>query len=136
MINIESKKAQLEEYFRKQKNILAVWIIGSYGTEYQREDSDMDIALLFDKKVSLMEEMQISADLSSILKFENIDTIDLKKAPVTLQFKTIKEGRVLYEAQANKVSDYIEEVLNRYRDEKYYYAMFIKDYKDSFKKGE
>lgn len=46
MINIESKKAQLEEYFRKQKNILAVWIIGSYGTEYQREDSDMDIALL------------------------------------------------------------------------------------------
>lgn len=78
--------------------------------------------------------MQISADLSSILKFENIDTIDLKKAPVTLQFKTIKEGRVLYEAQANKVSDYIEEVLNRYRDEKYYYAMFIKDYKDSFKK--
>lgn len=136
MITIEDKKEQFEEYFRKRGNILAVWIIGSYGTEYQREDSDIDIALLFDKEISLMEEMQISADISTILKYDSIDTIDLKKAPVMLQFKTIKEGRSLFEADVNKVSDYIEEVLNKYRDERYYYAVFIKDYKESFKKGD
>ncbi|ELP59515.1 hypothetical protein F502_09538 [Clostridium pasteurianum DSM 525 = ATCC 6013] len=31
-----------------------------------------------------------------MLNIENIDTINLRKAPITLQFKTIKEGRNLY----------------------------------------
>lgn len=132
MINIENKTENLKEYFQLTTNILAVWIIGSYGTEYQRKDSDIDFAILLEKDISLMDEMKISCDISDIIDFEDVDIVNLRKAPITLQFKTLKEGRALYEKDFVKVSDYMEYVFNRYRDEKYYIESFRKDYYDSF----
>ena len=132
MINIEDKITALIKYFKTNEDILAVWLIGSYGTEYQREESDIDFSILFSKDVSIIEEMKISCNISDIIGYENVDTVDLKKAPITLQFKTIKEGRSLYEADFIKTSDYIEYVINRFREEKYYIESFRKDYYDSY----
>lgn len=132
MINIEDKIIRLIKYFETNEDILAVWLIGSYGTEYQREESDIDFSILFNKDVSIIEEMKISCNISDIIGYENVDTVDLKKAPITLQFKTIKEGRSLYEADFIKTSDYIEYVINRFREEKYYIESFRKDYYDSY----
>ncbi|AYD39643.1 nucleotidyltransferase domain-containing protein [Clostridium fermenticellae] len=128
MLNIEN----LKKYFSEQPNILGVWIIGSYGTEYQREDSDIDFAILYDKDINDLEEMKFACDITEILKIENIDTINLKKAPITLQFKTIKEGRNLYEADYIKICDYVEYIINNYEDKKYYLDQFDKDYFASF----
>ncbi|EQB86320.1 hypothetical protein M918_15390 [Clostridium sp. BL8] len=114
------------------KKIVGVWIIGSYGTEYQREDSDIDFAILFQNDLSLMEEMDVACKISDAIAYENVDIINLKKAPILLQFKTIKEGRTLYERDYIKVSDYIEYVLNRYREEKHRIEAFRKDFYDSF----
>jgi len=133
MINVENKINELKKYFEDKSIILAVWIIGSYGTEYQREDSDIDFALLFDEDISLMDEMAISCEISDIIGFENVDTIDLRKSPITLQFKTLNEGREFYERDFIKVSNYMEYVFNRHRDEKYYLESFRKDYYDGFK---
>lgn len=133
MLSIENKIRELCKYFESEPNISAVWIVGSYGTEYQREDSDIDFAILFDKDVPIMEEMQVSTDISLILNFEDVDTIDLLKAPITLQFKTIKEDRSIYEADKIKVADFIEYVIRRYPDEKYYYDRFLQDFKESYK---
>jgi predicted nucleotidyltransferase len=132
MINIEDKIITLIKYFETNDDILAVWLIGSYGTEYQREESDIDFSILFNKDVSIIKEMKISCNISDIIGYENVDTIDLKKAPITLQFKTIKEGKSLYEADFMKTSDYIEYVINRYREEKYYIESFRKDYYESY----
>lgn len=128
MLNIEKDIENLKEYFHSQPNILGVWIVGSYGTEYQREDSDIDFAILYDKDINDLEEMKYACDITEILKIENVDTINLKKAPITLQFKTIKEGRTLYEADYIKICDYIEYVINIYGDKKYYLDQFEKDY--------
>lgn len=102
--------------------------IGSYGTEMQREDSDIDIdiALLFDQPIGIMEEMRIACELSEIVQFDNVDTINLLNAPITLKFKVIDEGRTIYEQDYYKVCDFMEETFNRYRDEKYYLDRFMK----------
>lgn len=55
MINIDAKLEALKKYFKSNNNIVAAWFIGSYGTEMQREDSD--IALLFNQSIGIMEEM-------------------------------------------------------------------------------
>ncbi|MDF2505477.1 nucleotidyltransferase domain-containing protein [Clostridium sp.] len=52
MLNVENKIESLKKYFSEQPNILGVWIIGSYGTEYQREDSDIDFSILYGKYIS------------------------------------------------------------------------------------
>ncbi|WP_252244892.1 nucleotidyltransferase domain-containing protein, partial [Clostridium sp. VAP33] len=110
MINIDNKINDLKNYFKSNDNIVAAWFTGSYGTEYQREDSDIDIALLFEKSIGIMEEMDIACRISEILDFDNIDTINLLSAPITLKFKVIDEGRSIYEKDYYKVCDFMEEV--------------------------
>lgn len=105
-----------------------MWIVGSYGTEYQREDSDIDFAILFDRDIDDLEETKFACDIIEVLNIENIDTINLRKAPITLQFKAIKDGRNLYEADYIKVCDYIEYVIGNYGDKKYYLDKFERDY--------
>ncbi|MBK1809532.1 nucleotidyltransferase domain-containing protein [Clostridium sp. YIM B02505] len=133
MINIDAKLDALKDYFKNNENILAAWFIGSYGTEKQTEDSDIDIALLFDKQIGIMDEMDISSRISEIVEFDNIDTINLLSAPITLQFKVIDEGRSLYEKDYYKVCDFMEQTFNRYRDEKYYLDRFMKDFYESYR---
>ncbi|WP_252244132.1 nucleotidyltransferase domain-containing protein [Clostridium sp. ZBS14] len=132
MINIDNKINDLKNYFKSNENIVAAWFTGSYGTEYQREDSDIDITLLFEKSIGIMEEMDIACRISEILDFDNIDTINLLSAPITLKFKVIDEGRSIYEKDYYKVCDFMEEVFNKYRDEKYYLDRFMKDFYESY----
>ncbi|NFT06260.1 nucleotidyltransferase domain-containing protein [Clostridium botulinum] len=132
MINIDNKINDLKNYFKSNDNIVAAWFTGSYGTEYQREDSDIDIALLFEKSIGIMEEMDIACRISEILDFDNVDTINLLSAPITLKFKVIDEGRSIYEKDYYKVCDFMEEVFNKYRDEKYYLDRFMKDFYESY----
>lgn len=132
MIKIEDHIDKLKKYFQENNNIIAVWIIGSYGTENQHTDSDIDFAFLFDTNINVMEEMSIVCDISDILSFENIDIINLLNAPITLQSKVINEGRNLYEQDYIKVSDYMETVFNRCRDEIYYLNNFMDDFYKSF----
>lgn len=132
MVNIDAKLDELKKYFKSNNNIIAAWFIGSYGTEMQREDSDIDIALLFCQPIGIMEEMRIACEISEIVQFENIDTINILNAPITLQFKVIDEGRNIYEKDYYKVCDFMEEVFNRYRDEKYYLDRFMKDFYESY----
>ena len=128
MLNIENKIEDLKRYFSKQPDILWVWIVGSYGTKYQREDSDIDFAILFDRDIDDLEELKFACDITEILNIENIDTINLRKAPITLQFKAIKDGRNLYEADYIKICDYIEYVIDNYVDRKYYLDKFERHY--------
>jgi predicted nucleotidyltransferase len=127
------KLEEMNEYFAGLENIIGVWIIGSYGTDNQRKESDLDIAILFDKEVTLYDEMKLSAVISSIIAFEAVDIINLKKAPITLQFKTISEGRQIYESDYFKVCDYIEFVNSQYHDARFYIEKYNRDYILSFK---
>lgn len=132
MVNIDAKLDDLKIYFRSNRNIVAAWFIGSYGTELQTENSDIDIALLFKQPIGVMEEMDVLGRISEIVEFDNIDTINLLSAPITLQFKVIDEGRPIYEQDYYKVCDFMEEVFNRYRDEKYYLDRFMHDFYESY----
>ncbi len=132
MVNIDAKLDNLKKYFKSNRNIIAAWFIGSYGTEMQTENSDIDIALLFNKPVGIMEEMGVSCEISEIVEVDNIDTINLLSAPITLQFKVIDEGRTIYEQDYYKVCDFMEEIFNRYRDEKYYLDRFMHDFYESY----
>lgn len=128
MINIEDKLSHLIEYFKAVDKIDAVYIIGSYGTEFQSEDSDIDFAVLFNKNIDFFEEMEIAAKISEIIRFDNIDLINLTKASITLQKKAVNEGREIYVKDFYKLCDYIEYIYKRYDDEIYFIDNFYKDY--------
>ncbi|MCX7903414.1 MAG: nucleotidyltransferase domain-containing protein [Caloramator sp.] len=93
----------------------------------------MDFAVLFDGNIDFIEETKIVCKITEILNFDNVDIVNLNKAPVTLQVKAINEGREIYVADFIKLSDFIELVYKKYRDAKYFIDSFNRDFFSSFK---
>lgn len=127
-----AEEEKLIGFFKTMKPaVIMASLIGSYGTDYQRSDSDIDFAILFEKKIGLFEEMKVLKELSEILSYEDVDLVNLNNAPITLQFRAI-EGEILYEKDFRQVSDYMEKVFRIYGD----YAPVLKNIDREMLKGE
>ncbi len=120
---------KLEGFFRKEKNILTVYLFGSYGTEEQTELSDIDIAILFADTVSMLEELGIAAEIEFILKQGQIDLLNLNKASVILQHRVISTGEKIFERDSLTTADFIENTLKFYFD----YGLVYKKFRDDFR---
>jgi uncharacterized protein len=61
--------------------------------------------------MDLWSEISVESKITEITRVENIDLVNLSKAPITMKFKTIKHGRLIYEADYIKVCDFEEETI-------------------------
>jgi len=84
------------------KNILVhafshhlIYIFGSTIKNRDRGESDIDIAILTDRKVDEYELFILSQKLADILKKE-VDLIDLSKASTVFKIQIIKTGKLIY----------------------------------------
>lgn len=106
MRNISDEvKKMIVEIFPKD-NTLAVIIFGSYGTDKQRLESDIDIAWIPRNKVQITELTIKSQELSNVLDMD----VDLKivtdNYTVALK-KSILEGDIIYKSRDFR--DYLNE---------------------------
>ena len=117
---VGERKEEIKEYFAGEEDIMAAYLFGSHGTEYETPLSDIDFAVLYrgGEESGLMRDMQVMAGLSSIMKKEDIDLVNLNKAPILLQHEIISSGELLYERDRETVSDFIYHVLTFAYDEK------------------
>lgn len=103
---------QVIEFFKGKPQIAAVYLFGSYGTEFQHPHSDIDIGVIFSAPPTFREELAMDAELTLGVKTDReIDFVNLNKAPVPLQFRALREGLLLYEGNYVEHSDFIEQVL-------------------------
>lgn len=72
-----------------------IYIFGSTVKGRGREESDIDIAILRDKKIDEYELFILSQKLADILKSE-VDLIDLSKASTVFRIQIIKTGKLIY----------------------------------------
>ncbi|MCL4514046.1 MAG: nucleotidyltransferase domain-containing protein [Firmicutes bacterium] len=114
----DERMAKLKTFFANQPDILAVYLFGSYGTEFQTPDSDVDFAVLFSPgaKIDLMAEMSLLGRMSMILGEDRLDLVNLNIVPLRLQYKVISTGRLIYEQDYIQTCDFVEEVFLRYQD--------------------
>lgn len=117
----------LKDFFGAYPEVVAVYLFGSYGTEYEHPESDLDLGVVFRGRMKLQYELQVEADLSSILKSDRIDLVNLNCAPVALQFRVLSEGILIYEGDYILNSNFIEHVLREYRDYSFHYARFAEE---------
>lgn len=130
MLNVDNKLPDLVSFFKARDYIVAVWTVGSYGTKYQTENSDIDLAILFSKEISFFDELDLEVQICDILQTDRVDIINLNKAPLTLQFKAISEGREVIKKDPIKVADFEEVVLDLYQDHEYFYRTFYKELRE------
>lgn len=114
---LEDKINDLKSYFNNHKDIATVYLFGSYGTElYKPERSDLDLAILYNKDLTLKEELLIDAEISSILKSDQIDVVNLNKARVDISYQVLVSGTILYERNNISTADFVEITLKYYFD--------------------
>lgn len=129
----ESVTKAWTDFFTNRGEVAAVYLFGSYGTEYQHPNSDIDLGVVFSRALTFAEELALDAELALFLSSDKVDLVNLNRVPVALQFKVLSEGMLIHEGDYFAHSDFIEKVLKSYYDYKISYARFSEDYEQALR---
>ena len=125
-IHIKNRE-KLIRFFAEEDTVLTVFVFGSHGTEYERKKSDIDLAILFTDKQSLLNELYLAAEIERIIKKE-VDLLPLNKTNILMKYKVLKNGEKIYERDEIKTADFLEITLKQYFD----FGVKLKQFKRDF----
>ena len=82
----------------KKYEIVFLFLFGSKakGEKYTHKYSDIDLAYLSKRDLSLKEESQMLLELSKFFRSSNLDLVDVKKAPPLLLKNIFENHKVIY----------------------------------------
>jgi len=117
------KRSQIEQsikaYFRPQRDVVAVYLFGSFANAEQRPDSDVDIAVLChpDKTREEYFELELTyfVGLSRAVA-KNLDIVILNCSGELLCYEVFRTGRVLFERDRDRRVSFQSQMLCRYFD--------------------
>jgi len=119
----KAKMNQLKEYFSK-KPVDAVYLFGSQANEKATDLSDVDIGVLFKEKISSGKrfdlKLEMTSDLTGILKKERVDVVDLQKAPVAMRFSAVFPKKEIYIRNNKRRIVFEADTFSRYFDKAYF----------------
>ncbi len=93
----------------------AVYRYGSFGGEYERPDSDLDLAVLGSTKLDVATRMRLTALLEAKTG-RMVDLNDMRALPVTLRVQIVTQGRRLFAAHRATAEAYDSRVLSEYAE--------------------
>lgn len=106
-----------------------LYLFGSQARGQVKPLSDFDFAIKFDKKIvknTFKAKLKLMSELSNILKFENVEVVDIEQANPILAFNIIKDGLVIYDrVKKERVMDRVK-IMQVYYDRLYYYNRHFK----------
>jgi predicted nucleotidyltransferase len=107
-------------------NVQAAWLYGSVGRGEATQNSDVDVAVLFDA-ATVSDAWQLSKDASllSARWGKPVDLINMRTAPCVLQKEIIQAKRRLFATDVQKTDIYELFALSQYRD---YQERFAPDF--------
>lgn len=120
-----------------RSDIAAVYLFGSYGTEFQTKYSDIDLGVIFLPEVNadLRTELELEVALSLVLETDQIDVVNLNRSPIQLRYRAIAEGRLIYQADYTATSNFLEETYKYYLDYAYHLKKFHRERSKALKEA-
>ena len=94
-----SKQKDLIERIAAQYFLELLLLFGSRASGRNYQGSDFDVAYLGSKNLDLEEETKLIFNLAPIFKSENIDLVNLKKAPPLLFYAIFNNCQIIYEKE-------------------------------------
>ncbi len=127
----------VQDYLSRQDDIVALYLFGSFGTEFQNNFSDLDLGVIYypGKLPDLKRELSIEADLALLLGIERIDLVNLNRAPTQLRFKAVAKGILLFEADANTLAGFLEDTYRKYGDYQVDLETYYREYRKALCEG-
>lgn len=113
---LEDKLAQRVGRISRLNYVTAIFLFGSQIHGKARKDSDIDLVVIIHKptREKELEVIGLGDDL--------FDISLLNKLPITIQFRVIKEGRLLFERDKKAVHEARVRIFRTYLD----YSVFLK----------
>ena len=103
-----------------EQQISAVILFGSLATNKETPLSDVDLAVLYPKSLSLAEldrlHSQVIGIITDLLQSDDIDVINLNTAPLSMQYGAIKQSKILLLNNRDEYIDYWEQTVKYYLD--------------------
>ena len=126
---MEITAIKLDKNILQDQKIGLVLVFGSKITGFSHSKSDIDIGIVFFDKIRKKEKpVEVYGILHEefIKKFKtnNIDIVYLEEAPLSLQYKAVRDGVVLYENSPVFFANYKENILKKYFDFKFFEDIF------------
>ncbi len=91
--------SQLSTVIKKIKDnypqVQAIYLFGSFGTEYETRESDVDIALLLPQKGDAVSLWELAQEIAIELN-RDIDLIDLRSASTVFQYQILMTGKRIF----------------------------------------
>lgn len=100
----------IRDFASSRERIVAVYLFGSLATARERQDSDMDLAIMVRGALSTVDRVDMETELSNLVH-RDVDLVVFHQASSLLQHQVLKYGRLIHEAdRAERVR---QEVLAR-----------------------
>ena len=94
-----AREKELVEKIAKRYGLTVLILFGSHALGSAHKKSDFDIAYISARSLTLHEESELILDLSSVVKSEHIDLLNLRTSPPLLFYAALKDGKPLYEKE-------------------------------------
>jgi predicted nucleotidyltransferase len=97
----------------EEEGLKLVLLFGSAASGKLHARSDIDVAFLFDKPVDIL---GLTNRVIRLLRTDNVDVIDLRRASPLLKFSAAREGELLYERSPGLFHEFVSFAFRRYVD--------------------
>ena len=108
---------KIQEYFASQKDVVAVYLYGSFASGNPHSGSDLDVAVLFDGEVNLYDRLgSLYSEFPELsIKVEpEVRNINLKDSPVFLM--NVIQGKNVYSKDEVKRIEFEVAVMREFYD--------------------
>ncbi len=132
---IEELQNQLNQIFKSNKKVLAVYLFGSQAGEYAVADSDLDLAIFVNKKDEFSKREFVKKLIKEIkIPYElDLSIIDYKSPPIFL-FEIIKNGDCIYSKTAELRPTIEGKIMHIYYDTQHLRDIYSQYLDKSFEK--
>ena len=124
--NILEKIPHLISKLEREDEVIALFLFGSAAQEALKPLSDLDLAVLIDKKTgdSLNLHLKLIGIISEVMNTDDFDLVLLNNAPPRLVHNIFKTGKLLFCKKKERLINFIEKNNIQYPDFKYYKDQF------------
>lgn len=127
--------SKIKKALSSDPNVAVAYLLGSYARKAPHPFSDIDIGIVFkdpsvlkDRLATHVKYYNLLADYTESIKDNReLDLVFLQRAPLSLQFEAVNEGRIIFEADPKCEVEYKEDVANRYADWKPFFDAVMKE---------
>lgn len=121
-------KQVIEKILEKFPDVIAIYLFGSYGTEFETPESDLDLAILRKDTIDAVILWDLAQQIA--IKIDrDVDLIDLTQASTILSFQIVDNGKRIYCKDKHRCDAFENMIDSEYLNFRQLRADLVKDIK-------